>query len=410
MSLYHWQFVPRFRRGIFGWRSQPPIKRIKEAISEIRRIANKEPILAAEGAVLFLEKVSSALEHVDSSSGAIGSVVNNAIEVLIPIISKPVVPDKKRQKWLERLWEALQSDSMPYIEYLGDYWGELCVTHELASLWADEFIDLVKHIWSPQANGHDFFKGTTACLSALFSAKRYTELLELLAQARFKWWNYRLWGVKALVAMGKLNEALKYAEESDGLNAPKSEIALACEEILIMMGLEEEAYERYALAANQKLTNVATFRAIVKKYPLKSPLDILNRLIEDQPGEEGKWFAAAKNAGFFELAIELVSKNPADPRTLIRAAKDFSISKPAFAIASGIASLHWIIQGYGYEISSADVIAAYSAIMTAAKSAGISDIEIKDKINKLLLESYPNNQFVKSIMASLTGFEPVLLP
>ena len=30
-------------------------------------------MLAAEGAVLFLEKVSPALEHVDSSSGAIGS-------------------------------------------------------------------------------------------------------------------------------------------------------------------------------------------------------------------------------------------------------------------------------------------------------------------------------------------------
>ena len=32
--------------------------------------------IAAEGAVLFLEKVAPALEHVDSSSGAIGSAVN----------------------------------------------------------------------------------------------------------------------------------------------------------------------------------------------------------------------------------------------------------------------------------------------------------------------------------------------
>lgn len=377
MSPHQWQFAPRFRCSIFGWRSQPPIK----------------------GAVLFLEKISPALEQVDSSSGAIGAAVNNAIEVLVPIISKPNVPDNRRQKWLERLWEALQNDHMPYIEYLGDFWGELCVTPELASFWADEFIGVVKHIWSPETLGHNFFKGTTACLSALFSAKRYTELLDLLAQAKFKFWNYRRFGIKALFTMGKLNEALKYAEESGGLNVPKSKIASACEEILITMGLEEEAYDKYAIEANQKLTNVATFRAIVKKYLFKSPLDILKKLIEDHPGEERKWFAAAKDAGFFELAIELARKNPADPHTLIRASKEYAISKSDFAISSGIASLHWIIQGYGYEISSADIITVYSAIMAAAKSAEISDIEVKNKINKLLLDSHPNSQFVKSILA-----------
>ncbi len=41
----------------------------------------------AEGAVLFFEKVSPALEHVDSSSGAIGTAVNNTIDALVPIIA-----------------------------------------------------------------------------------------------------------------------------------------------------------------------------------------------------------------------------------------------------------------------------------------------------------------------------------
>jgi hypothetical protein len=38
-------------------------------------VAKTEPVLAAEGAVLFLEKLAPAIEQVDSSSGAIGSAV-----------------------------------------------------------------------------------------------------------------------------------------------------------------------------------------------------------------------------------------------------------------------------------------------------------------------------------------------
>jgi hypothetical protein len=53
---YKWIFASRFRRDVFGWRSQVPIQRIKEALSEVRLVSRKDPILAAEGAVLFFEK------------------------------------------------------------------------------------------------------------------------------------------------------------------------------------------------------------------------------------------------------------------------------------------------------------------------------------------------------------------
>jgi len=59
-----WEFRARFRRSAFGWRSQPAIKRIKEAVSEVRKVARRDKLLAAEGAVLFLAKVSQALEGV----------------------------------------------------------------------------------------------------------------------------------------------------------------------------------------------------------------------------------------------------------------------------------------------------------------------------------------------------------
>ncbi len=105
----------------FGWRSQPAIKRIKEAVSEIKKAARKDPTLGGEGAVIFLEKISPAIEHVDSSSGAIGTAVNNAIDALAPIIAKAPADGKLRDKWLKRLWQAVEDDHMPYIEMLPDH-------------------------------------------------------------------------------------------------------------------------------------------------------------------------------------------------------------------------------------------------------------------------------------------------
>ena len=116
-----WMFKQRFRRHAFGWRSQPAISRIKEAVSEIKRVARGDALLAAEGAVSFLERLSPALEHVDSSSGAIGTAVNNAIDAVVPVIAKAPASPKVRDAWLERLYEAYEDDEIPYIERLGDH-------------------------------------------------------------------------------------------------------------------------------------------------------------------------------------------------------------------------------------------------------------------------------------------------
>jgi hypothetical protein len=70
------------------------------------QVARKEPVLAAEGAITLLEKLSPALEQVDSSSGVLGSTVNKAIETLVPLIAKADVDAPLRQRWLERLWQA----------------------------------------------------------------------------------------------------------------------------------------------------------------------------------------------------------------------------------------------------------------------------------------------------------------
>lgn len=172
-------------------------------------------MLAAEGAITFIEKLSPALEQVDSSSGALGTAVNRAIETLVPVIAKAEIEARVRQRWLERLWEAIQNDEMPYLETLGDLWGELCVTPELASAWADAFVPTVERVWSAHDASHGYFKGTTACLASLYAAGRHDELLALLEKARFKWWHDRRWGVKALAAQGKKAEPHRHHPDSD---------------------------------------------------------------------------------------------------------------------------------------------------------------------------------------------------
>ncbi|MDO8466463.1 MAG: hypothetical protein Q7S46_14620, partial [Gallionella sp.] len=46
-EAHKWVFAPRFRRNAFGWRSQPAVQRVKEAIAEIQKVARKNPVLAA---------------------------------------------------------------------------------------------------------------------------------------------------------------------------------------------------------------------------------------------------------------------------------------------------------------------------------------------------------------------------
>jgi len=60
-------------------------------------------------------------------------------------------------------------------------------------------------------------------------------------------WHYRQYGVKALAAMGRKAEAIRYAEGGQGLNVNPVAIARACEEVLLSSGLADEAYDRYGL-------------------------------------------------------------------------------------------------------------------------------------------------------------------
>jgi hypothetical protein len=397
---HKWEFKASFRRRAFGWKSQPAIQRVKEAVAEIKKVARKDAVLAAEGAVAFLERLSPALEQIDSSSGAIGTAVNNAIAALVPVIAEAPADDKTRAAWLERLFEAHGEDQIPYIEILADHWGELCASKQVAAEWADRLVGITRMAISSDKSLRGHFHGTSACLSALFRAERYEEIVDLVQADVI--WPYKRWAVKALAAQGKKAEAIRYAESSRGPWASDWDIDQICEGMLLSSGMFDEAYSRYGLTANRRGTYLATFRAVAKTYPHKSAADILADLVKTTPGDEGKWFAAAKDAGLFEEALALAQRTPCDPKTLTRAARDHAEKQPSFALAAGLLAVHWLAQGYGYEITSADVWAAYSSTMKAAEQAGKVD-EARVSIRRIAAATQEGTNFVARVLGRELG-------
>jgi hypothetical protein len=305
----------------------------------------------------------------------------------VPIVAQARAGDDLRDKWLERLWRAVEDDAMPYIELLPDHWGELCATPERASQWADHIIEGVRLVWSPDLPRGGHFKGTAACLSALYAAGRHQDLLNLLELAPYKFWHDRHWGVRALVAQGKTAAAITFAEATRGLNQPDGRISLACEEILLSGGRWREAYDRYASSANRHGTYLATFKATTRKYPQIEPKAILADLVAGTPGDVGKWFAAAKSVGLLAEAAELARSSPCDPKTLTRAARDFAAINPEFARSVGLAALQWLLRGHGYDLTAQDAVDALNRTVEAARRNGTASDTVRTI--QLLVDQHP---------------------
>jgi len=146
-TSHAWNFRASLRRNAFGWRgTRKAIERLNAAVGEIKRVARTDPAMAGEGAVLLLEKLSPAVNQIDSSSGALDNAANGVVEKMVPLIAAAPVPRRVREKWLERLFGAIHEDDPPYIESLGEHWGALCADPALASHWADQLLPLVRHV------------------------------------------------------------------------------------------------------------------------------------------------------------------------------------------------------------------------------------------------------------------------
>ncbi|WP_431858743.1 hypothetical protein [Azospirillum sp.] len=370
-----WAFKTKLRARAFGWRgSQAAIARLKEAVSEIRTVSKIDPLTAGEGALALMERLWPAFEQIDTSSGALGSAVHQALDEVIPILIAAPADPKTRTKWLERLYQAVLDDGVQYLFPVEERWGEIAVYPELMNEYADLLLPSLRRVWSSSTPG-GYVVGGTIGLSCLLEVGRYDDLMDLLGASRRRFWSDHRFGAEALARQGLLDAAIAYAE---GCRDPKLRsydergIDRFCESLLLRSGQVDEAYRRYGLRTGAGTTYLAIFRDTARRYPDRDKRQILLDLIQSR-GDAGKWFAAAKDAGFLDIALECAAAPSAEPGTLIRAARDNAERKPDFAVQVALSALRSLLAGGGYDPSVTDLHAAVGHLMTAAARIGRED-------------------------------------
>ena len=367
-----WLFKNKFRARVYGWRgSKPAISRLREAASEIRSVAKSDALAAGEGVVSLMERIWPAFQDIDTSSGALGTAVARTLNELIPILADAPADHATRSKWLQRLFEAVQNDGVEYLGPVEERWGEIAHYQDLINEYADRLIGMVRRAWSD----HQSFQhvtGTSICLSCLLEAGRYDELQELLAARRTKFWSWHRFGAEALVHQGLWEAAIAFAEgvrDTSNSRHDDNSIDCFCEGLLILHGRTDEAYRKYGLRAASGTANLAVYRALARQYPDRDRRQILLDLIESR-GDKGKWFAAAKDEGFLDIALECAGTHGADPSTLVRAARDFGEAEPRFAASVALMAIRQLLGGGGYNPPLSDAAGAVGYLFAAAQRIG----------------------------------------
>ena len=370
-----WQFKARMRARSYNWRGTAlATARLKAAVSEIKKVAKTDPVAAGDGVVSLMERIWPAFQDIDTSSGALGTAVNRTLDEVIPILIAAPADHAITTTWLERLFEAVQNDGVQYLAPVEDRWGEIARYPDLINDYADRLLWVVGRAWAVR-NGFEYVAGTAICLSCLLEAGRYAELQELLATRRSKFWSWHRFGAEALVRQGLWEAAIDFAEGvRDTANSPYEDgsIDRFCEDLLIRHGRSNEAYRRYGLVAAGGTTNLATFRALTKRYPDRDRRQTLIDLIETR-GDKGKWFAAAKDAGFLDIALECAELSGVDPSTLVRAARDFCDKEPRFAAVVGLLAIRHLLAGGGYDPQVSEAADAATHLLAAARQIGAVD-------------------------------------
>ena len=369
-------------------------KRLKEAVSEIKKVYRQDPILAGEGIVSLMERLWPALQHIDGSSGALGTAVNRTLEEMIPLLIDAPADKSIRQKWLVQIYTAIEDDGVEYLSPVEECWGDICHYLELSNYWADVLLPLLKSTWSVKRPGAHVI-GATLCLSSLLYSKRYSELYELIHLRETPFWHYDRFWAQALVEQGQIDDAIAFVKSRNYFQPPEWAICEFCEKALLDAGREDEAYEEYGLSANHGQTYDALFKKICKKYPSKNPRTILDDLM-DKYGSKGKWFAAAKNAGYYDLALECAQSLEAETSTLVRAARDFLERAPEFSMNVSLCAIRNLLLGCAYEPNPSDILDAYRYCMTSAEKLGKVQY-MKEKIIDLLKNSH-DSQVMKETL------------
>jgi hypothetical protein len=340
---------------------------LKRACAELKKGAPKHPAATAAATVRLWELLPRALAPFAQSSPPLVAALSECHSELASVFSASL-PASDVDPLLSRLHAALVDDEHDVLFGLARHFGTWCGSSEAAARWVARFDAAVAQ---PHATQHR--SAREALLSALLAAGHYPRLETEVGKA--KDWYAQKWLVQAALSQGDRDTAVAHLERqvasalASGNEDQVRQITAFAEQSFFEAGDWQTAYSRFARAAHKAATHVATFRAICKRYPMLEPSQILRDLAEHTPGEEGKWFAAAKDAHLFDLALELARRSPCNPDTLIRAAEDHRDVRPEFAAECGYLALHWLSKNRGFEVGSVQIWSAYYATSAAAERA-----------------------------------------
>jgi hypothetical protein len=403
---HKWAFKSGMRAGAFGWRgSAKAAKRLKSASAEIMALHRTDPVTAAEGVVVLAERIWPAFEHIDTSSGALGTAVRRTLDKLLPVLIDAPADEKTRARWIERLRTAILDDGVDYLAPISDRFGEIAAFPALMNAHADRDLDLIHHAWSDHAR-YSHIPSATLTLSCLLEAGRYDDLLDLLAVKKTRLWFDEKFGAEAMLRQGRVDEALARAEallEGDRQPWGHRDIARFCENILVRQGKAEEAYRRFGLPSAAGNTWLAMWRDLVKRYPERDGRTVLVHLIALH-GRKGKWFAAAKTAGYLDIALDCAADFEAAPATLIRAARDFVEKEPAFAAQVALHAITHLLADRGFETSPLDIDEAVSHLMAASRRIDRSAWALEE-LHRLPQRKNQNDLLTQRLRSTLADLE-----
>ena len=178
----------------------------------------KDKKTAGEGATIFRDARAPAIEHMDSSLDAMGSVFGRAMKSRAPIVSKAKLDAKSSSQLLFYPWHPNSGDGTRNIQNLAGYWSDLFVATAITKHWINEFKQIAQQTRCRYFTNHEHYNVNSPTRPAMRAKAQYKKLLVLLCLALYNIWHNRQRGVQVLTALEKKVEAIQYTQADRPLN------------------------------------------------------------------------------------------------------------------------------------------------------------------------------------------------
>lgn len=356
-------------------------------------VGNADPVAALETAVRVIE----GLAHLPPSEIPDLAVEHELRRMAADMADHLAARGRELELPAERVWRAIREDRLTLLDPVASRWGDLLADPARASSFADAHLAEVGAAWSASRKVGSHAAAAVPVLSALLTADRPVDVVELLKRAPELHWPERRFGVDAFLRMGARSDALRFAAPSLDEPAHRAAAARACEEILLDAGLAEEAYRRYALVPDPTLRPVDQVRAIAGRHPSHPPQEILVDLIESTGVDGDDWFSAAFDLGAHDLARELATSPGRDPARVMAAARDALADAPGLATDLALAAIRRLAADDARGTTARAIVEAHELALSAASVAS-RELETRARIRAIVESDCSPERLVRRVV------------